>query len=306
MKPAAFPTRAIRLLIPALILAAGVFGYRAMHPATDRDQEALIRVAVGFTLPAGDLIVSSASTRTVDIRVTGKPKHLEGPASASITLNLDTAVEGDNRIAVSPDQVVLPPGIRAHEAIPPEIVVTLDRKITRTLTVDIPFSGAPAKGYRLAGILALPPSVTVTGPAGLVDGLDRLRTKPVDIGGLTESCKKEAVFDQDSPETQILPPGPVTALISIADIMAVKIIDVPLTLPGPWATAHPARATLEISGPENRFKSLDINADIRLSIDTEDLKPGVYVRRAAIRLPVDFTLISVKPELFTLTINEKG
>lgn len=304
MNPDTLSTRIIRSLILIAILAASLFAYRAIHPAMD--QEALIRVAVDFTDPPEHLIVASANPRSVDILVTGKRKHLEDVTAPEITLALDGAVEGDNRITVSPDRLVLPPGVRAHEAIPPTIQVTLDRKITRTLSVDVPCIGSPAKGFRLAGVLALPQSMTVTGPETLIGGIDSLQTKPVDISGLSESCKKEAAFDLDPLGPLILPPGPVTVLISIADIMVVKIIDVPLSLPGPWATTHPAQATLEIRGPENRFKSLDILTDIRLSIDTDGLKPGVYVRRATIRLPIDFTLITVKPELFTLTINEKG
>ena len=64
----------------------------------------------------------------------------------------------------------------------------------------------------------------------------------------------------------------------------------------------PTQATIEISGPENRLYGLDALKDIGISIKADGLKAGIYVRRATISLPVDLTLISVTPELFTLTV----
>jgi hypothetical protein len=41
-------------------------------------------------------------------------------------------------------------------------------------------------------------------------------------------------------------------------------------------------------------------------VDLADLKPGVYVRRASISLPLRITLVKANPELFTVTVTKKS
>ena len=51
-----------------------------------------------------------------------------------------------------------------------------------------------------------------------------------------------------------------------------------------------------------QFDKLDNEKGIHVYVDLKSLKPGVYIRRATITLPVKTTLIGVKPEIFTVKI----
>ena len=64
----------------------------------------------------------------------------------------------------------------------------------------------------------------------------------------------------------------------------------------------PGTLTLEIKGPLNIINTLQPQKDIHVFVELENLKPGVYVRRAAISLPVKTMLVNVEPELFTVKI----
>lgn len=287
------------IVLVSLLIAATIF-YFVMKP--DSNQEALVRVPVEFVDLAGHLIISSASTGNIELLVKGRKETLENLKSPLCRLSLAQAQVGEKHIPVNAQSMVLPQGVHILDMEPVNVRVTIDKKISRSLPVEIVCTGAPAKGYRLVSAVAGPETIVVAGPQALIETIEKIKTKPVDVTGLSESCKKEAVYDIDPSWPMVLPQGPVVANLSIVEKTVVKKIDIPLTLPKTVTHVNPALASIEISGPENRFNGLDAFKDIEISIKADDLKPGVYVRRATISLPVDFTLISVKPELFTLTI----
>jgi len=62
----------------------------------------------------------------------------------------------------------------------------------------------------------------------------------------------------------------------------------------------PSEINVEIKGPENILEK--IKEKINVYVDLKGLKPGIYVRRAVITLPVKTTLSGVEPEIFTVKI----
>lgn len=299
-KPAHVTSSYVKAIALILVLIAGAALFFLLKP--DAHQESLVLVPVEFADLPGSLIISSASTENIELLIKGRKETLENLKSPVCRLSMAQAQMGERRIPVTARSMVLPPNVQIVDVQPMSIRVTIDRKISRDLPIEIVCTGVPAKGYRLVTALAVPEHVVVAGPKALIESIDKIKTKPVDISGLSESCKKEAVYDMDPSWPMVLPQGPVVANLSIAEKTVVKKIDIPLTLPANVTHVNPAMASLEISGPETRFYGLDALKNIEISIHADDLKPGVYVRRATISLPVDYTLISVKPELFTLTV----
>jgi YbbR domain-containing protein len=77
--------------------------------------------------------------------------------------------------------------------------------------------------------------------------------------------------------------------------------------PAPYEfNISPGTLTLEIKGPLNIIDNLQPQKDIQVFVELKNLKPGVYVRRATISLPVKTTLVNVEPELFTVKISDKN
>ena len=68
------------------------------------------------------------------------------------------------------------------------------------------------------------------------------------------------------------------------------------------ARINPSTMDIEVEGPTNILDGLEPDKGIDIHVDLAGLKPGVYVRRAVIGLPVKTTLISARPELFTVTL----
>jgi hypothetical protein len=64
----------------------------------------------------------------------------------------------------------------------------------------------------------------------------------------------------------------------------------------------PSCIDIEIKGPANILDQIDPDKDIKIFVDLKDLKPGEYVKRASIKIPVQTTLTGVKPEVFTVRV----
>jgi len=50
---------------------------------------------------------------------------------------------------------------------------------------------------------------------------------------------------------------------------------------------------IKVKGPINELNKFDASINIKVHIDLKELKPGIYMKPAAILLPVDITLIHV-------------
>ena len=64
----------------------------------------------------------------------------------------------------------------------------------------------------------------------------------------------------------------------------------------------PPVITIDVKGPARLLETLSSTPDFRVYVDIKGLDPGVYVRRATLELPVETTLISASPEIFTVRI----
>ena len=67
-------------------------------------------------------------------------------------------------------------------------------------------------------------------------------------------------------------------------------------------SVSPPGVNIEVKGPVNVLEKLYTEKGIKVYVDLKGLKPGVYVRRAAIALPLKTTLVSAEPEIFTVKI----
>ena len=67
----------------------------------------------------------------------------------------------------------------------------------------------------------------------------------------------------------------------------------------------PPVISIDVKGPANVVNTLETSEAFIVYLDLNSLKPGVYVRRATIVLPVTTALVGVNPEIFTVTIKGK-
>ena len=157
-------------------------------------------------IPQGMTVVGDV-TSTVEIRVQGQERVLGdsgfGEKVAGI-LDLSLAKEGENIIRISPDDIKRPDGVMVAHMSLSEVEVKLEPLIRRTFRLRPVLHGAPAAGYRLAGVAVIPAKILVEGPASVMKTLDKLETMPIDIQGARESLTVEPKIDYQGQPVKLL------------------------------------------------------------------------------------------------------
>lgn len=271
-----------------------------------------------FSTPAG-LIRTTSSTRDIEIHVRGPVRLMDRLRNESISYPVDLYADlvldpagivsfiepGSYSIPVFEDRIPILPGISLLDVNPSFITIRLEKETYKRLPVTVPYTGKPAAGYLVKPASAEPSMVVVNGADSVISPLTFLRTKPVDLSGARESFKKEipldlgeAIFTQTSPLIINVSVPVIKEMVTLLfENLAVKHEN------GKGAVRIvPETISIKVKGPANDLKKSSVTDEFKIYIDLAGLEPGVYVRRAVIKLPVGLILTEASPEVFTVTI----
>lgn len=261
--------------------------------------------AVG--IPAG-LTITGPPLQRLDVRVRGPKSVIEtlGNLKLKYFLDLSEVDIGIKTIPIETKSILLPKGISVVAVHPSSITIRIEKEIQKELPVVISYTGKPASGFFVAGTIAKPMSVVLRGPENMLDVMEKILTKPLDVNGLSESFKKEIALDLPE-EIEAVSSAKIvqTEIIIAQEIVTRNFNDIPVSgknTPYPYKITPPV-INIEVKGPANVLEKLFKDKRINVYVELKGLKPGVYARRASITLPVKTTLVGVNPEIFTVKIN---
>ncbi|WDP90415.1 MAG: YbbR-like domain-containing protein [Desulfobacter sp.] len=310
--------------IPARFAAAGIcfFLFLAVlqvSGCTVEPVETDILLPVDFANVPEGMVITQFHTNKIELRIKGNPGRIEKlntetilyPADLYTDLEFDPAGASDSiepghyLLPVDRTRIPLDPAITILDISPSYLSVRLDKKITRTFKVTVPYSGEPAKGYMALAPAVDPPTVDLTGARTLIDGIKTLKTKPVDLGNAAEAFKKEIPLDLDNPLLFSADRPMFIVTVPIKPRTAVRTIEgIPIELRNRTGrvSIKPDRIDIEIKGPEDTLGAKAVLEQICAFMDLNGLKPGVYARHAYIDIPVDLVMTKASPQVFTVTI----
>jgi YbbR domain-containing protein len=287
----------------ALLIAILVYIFRPLEPPHKVD----ILVPVSFeNLPAG-LVISTPLPKGIEIRLQGPRKTIDAvnKNNPKYVIDLSGRKPGRHSIPIAATGLPLPKAITVLKITPTGIDLMLEKEIKKHVTVNVTLLGKPLENYHITSTAAKPDRILLSGPEYALTRLEAVSTKPIDITGLRDTFRKEITLDLPENIKPAEEPGTVVAEIDIQARILTKTFK-KIRVIGK-NTAHrysitPTHITIEIKGPANILENMKAENSIPVSVDLKGLKPGVYVRRSIITLPVGTTLVSAKPELFTVKI----
>ena len=294
------------LRLSGTLLALLLCSLQPVQSSSVNEIEILIPVDL-YKLPQGLTLVASAP-KEIELRVKGPPEVLDDLKrnAPRYKLDLSGVAVGSESIAVNPDLIQMPAGAQITRVNPAYLTVKVDRLLKKRVPVKIAVSGEPDSRYFINDMLARPSTILICGPETAVGLVDEIFTKPIDVTARSESFKKEIAVDLAQGVEPCFSSNIVLAEIYFAAKVATKRFT-GILVQGKNAlyefNISPGTLTLEIKGPLNIIDNLQPQKDIQVSVELKNLKPGVYVRRATISLPVKTTLVNVEPELFTVKIS---
>ena len=119
------------------------------------------------------LVVYDTGITTVDIILEGNSNDLNAltPEDISVTVDLFGRTEGENSIPVN---VQLPEGVKAASVTPKNILVIVEKKVTRKKDVELSILGDIPNKYKLKSATIAPTTIEVIGPESVVSKLAKV------------------------------------------------------------------------------------------------------------------------------------
>ncbi len=259
-------------------------------------------------IPEG-LTVTDSSLMGIELHVRGSESVLNSLSRLKLRYRLDlSGVDtGVKSIPIKKEGIQLPKGASIISINPSFLIVRVENKIKKNVPVIPSFSGKPAAGFLISSVTAKPSHVTLGGPENILGPIDEIMTKPVNVSGVSESFKKEVALALAENLDIISPAKIIRVEISVEEKTAAKKFnDIPVKGKNTRYkySITPPSINIEVKGPVNALEKLCSGNGIKVYVDLKGLKPGVYVRCAAISLPVKMTLVEVKPKIFTVNISK--
>lgn len=139
-------------------------------------REAQVRMKVPVRLqntPPG--LIARTSEEGVWITVKGRPSVLENVGPSQLKAVVDLSKVGTGIYPALRVDPVIPAGLDVVEVEPATLPVTLVRRASRKVKVEVQVKGQPAEGYRITGTISEPERVRVSGPETEVEQVAAVR-----------------------------------------------------------------------------------------------------------------------------------
>jgi YbbR domain-containing protein len=143
-----------------------------------------ISVPLQFKNIPTELEISSELPDTVHLEVQGPSTLLQGETMSGITVVLDLGPvykPGMRTFTVDESTVGLPAGVDLVRAVPAQIRLRFEQRLTRELPVQVRFSSPPHEGYRIGRQEVQPPTIQIVGPESRVNQVQFAETDPIDL-----------------------------------------------------------------------------------------------------------------------------
>jgi len=301
-----FSHRNLIWLVLFFIIGAGFFFLISCSAVEETD----IFIPVDPGEISEGLTITGSLLKGLEVRVRGSKSAIErlSDLKPRYLLDLSGVDVGVNTIPVDPDRIPLPKTISILKINPSFLTVKIENEIQKEVPVVISFSGKPAPGFFVADAVAKPSSVILRGPEYILGPIEKGLTKTIIVKGLSESFKKEIALDLAEDLDIVSPSKIILAEIFIEEKIVTRSFD-GIVVEGkgtPYiCSITPSVINIIAKGPVIDIDKLQAENGMQVYVDLKGLNPGVYVRRATISLPVNTTLVSVKPEIFTVTLDHR-
>lgn len=152
--------------------------------------EVAIQVPLEFQNAPEQLEISTETIPQVQVRVRGPVRDVRdlSPTEVHAFIDLSQAKPGEHTYDLNAKRIHLPQGVEFVQAVPSQMRLTLDERLSRTIEVKPRVIGTFLPGYGLARVSVNPPTVTIIGPSAHVRSVEAAVTDPVDATGVVGSA----------------------------------------------------------------------------------------------------------------------
>src|SRR6185295_11861335 len=220
-----------------------------------------VNVQLNFVRPQS-LEISNDPPKSVDVTLTGSRGKLDGLSALDLVATIDITDQraGERMLRLADRaQIHLPHGVKIEGFLPGAIPIRLEPIVESEVKTEPRLEGEPVNGYEVYSVTPSQPTVTVRGPSGHVNALEKAPTETITLAGQKESFIAPNIgIDITDPKIDLLDPA-VDVHIVIGERRAEKSFsDVPVVGPSGIAIV-PRTASVAIVGPAKLLNELPKN-----------------------------------------------
>lgn len=259
----------------------------------------------------------------VGVNATGRPKDgytslqpvvtpgevlVKGPESLVSNIKVQTAAlkldgaEEDVR-GILPVKVMDQDGneITGVEISPNIVEVNVPVRRTKEVKVDVAIQGEPAQGYEIVSILQDRQTVVAYGEQNLIDGIESIATKPVNIAGIEQNASYQAELIIPEGVSIIGNIGKINVNVSIEKIVTKNLTIERITPVNIGKglriedNSELPRVEMTLEGTESIINRITAN-DITIYVDLKDLGRGTHNAPLQVDLPDGVSGKALQPD----------
>lgn len=180
-----------------------------------------VSVPVLFRGMPENLEISGELVNRVQLELLGPRTQLtpEALADAAVILNLGSVDRpGDRTYTIEPSNVALPNGVVFSRAVPAQIRIHFERRISRKVPVRIQISDPPPPGYRVVSQEAAPDTLAVVGPQSNVEQISFVDTDSIDLSSVYSTAEFHVHTFVADPQVRFADSPEVTVKVTVEKV----------------------------------------------------------------------------------------
>lgn len=292
-------TRNLGLKLAALLMSLALWRF----VGTEQRSEMAFFVPLEMRGLSPGLVVTQGAVDTVNVRVAGSRAQLAQLDSRQLGVHVDVSgvKPGTSTFVISRDQFSLPPGVEVTRVSPAEIPITVEKLVTKVVEVEAVTVGEPMSGFHLVpeATRVDPPRVTVSVPQSQSEGLRRLGTLPIELGGVRGPFRQRVAVDRSDPRVRLTNPESVVAFVAIEEDQGEKTFDdvaveVRNVASGRAVTVQPQSVRLTVRAPQSVLATSRVD-EIQAWVDARGIERGDRALSVSVALPAPLERVRLEP-----------
>lgn len=189
-----------------------------MGVASEPELATIVSVPVEYNNFPKDMEISSDIRETIDVEARGPAGQLRSLADSRVPAIVDFASvrqPGVRTFTLTTADLKLPRGIALIRTIPAQLRFTFERRETREVPVDVPFSGKLAPGLKIAEVDIEPPRLRIVGPESRVLAAKKLTSDPFDLTHVNIEAQGTLAVYAPEPQVRFIGTPQVTVKVRV-------------------------------------------------------------------------------------------
>lgn len=146
-----------------------------------------VTVPIEYANMPADLDVSSDLPRTVQLQIRAVGPRLKRLQLSDLAVLLNLAAvqqPGERTFTIEQRHIERPAGVQVVRAVPNQVRLRFERRVTAAVPVLVRFSSNPPEGYGVVSTEVRPPRLLVAGPESHVRAVAAVDTDPIGLAGV--------------------------------------------------------------------------------------------------------------------------